>query len=133
MVDNKSLVQVQENNKTLNWDEALEKENWVAPHVDIYETEDDYVLIANMPGVSRENVRVKLEEGDMVIMGKIDYDGLLSRKFILNENEIGNFYRKFRISNGIDESKIEAKLENGQLIVNMPKHERVKPKNIEIK
>ncbi|MDP4196329.1 MAG: Hsp20/alpha crystallin family protein, partial [Bacteroidota bacterium] len=95
--------------------------------------EDEYTLSANMPGVSKENVKIKIEDGNMTIMGKVDYENLLSKKCILSENEIGNFYRKFRISESIDESKIQAKLENGQLIVNMPKHERVKPKTIEIK
>jgi HSP20 family molecular chaperone IbpA len=139
MEDNKEALQVQENQEQVqekqevNWEEALEKECWVAPLVDIFETEDEYTLSANMPGVSKENVKIKIEDGNMTIMGKVDYESLLSKKCILSENEIGNFYRKFRISESIDDSKIQAKLENGQLIVNMPKHERVKPKTIEIK
>lgn len=132
MEDNKEALQVQEKPE-VNWEEALEKECWVAPLVDIFETEDEYTLSANMPGVSKENVKIKIEDGNMTIMGKVDYENLLSKKCILSENEIGNFYRKFRISESIDDSKIQAKLENGQLIVNMPKHERVKPKTIEIK
>ena len=56
-----------------------------------------------------------------------------NRKYILNENEIGNYYRKFRISNSVDETKIEARFENGQLIVKLPKHDRIKPRTIDIK
>jgi len=130
-MDNQNLVTVEEQKKNM-WDEALENESWVAPLVDIFESENDYTLIANMPGVSKENVKIKLEDGNLVIMGKINFDETLNRKFVLNETEIGNYYRKFRISENIDDSKIEAKLENGQLILELPKHERLKPKNIQI-
>jgi HSP20 family molecular chaperone IbpA len=131
-MSDKDVVKVEET-AVDNWQEALEKECWVAPVVDIYETNEDYTLIASMPGVTKENVKIKMEDGNLIVMGKIDYDTLLERNYVLNESQIGNFYRKFQISESIDDSRIEAKLENGQLIVNLPKHERAKPKNIEIK
>jgi len=131
-MEDRELVKVEES-KTTNWDEALENESWIAPVVDIFETEDDFTLIANMPGVKKENVKIKIEDGSLLIMGKVEYVNLLQRNFVLNESQIGNFYRKFQISDNIDDSKIEAKLENGQLVVHLPKHERAKPKNIEIK
>ena len=131
MSDNKDLVAVK--GKEQNWEEVLETEAVVAPFVDIYETDDDFVLMAGMPGVSRDNVKLKLEEGSLSIFGKVNYDELKNRKYILNENEVGNYYRKFRISNSVDESKIEARFDNGQLIVNLPKHDRIKPRTIEIK
>lgn len=119
--------------KNTSWDEALEKECWVAPLVDIYETENEFVLTANMPGVSKENVKIKLEDGNLIIMGRIDYSERIKNRFVLSETEIGNYCRRFRISDGIDESRIDAKLDNGQLHIILPKHERIKPKNIEIK
>jgi HSP20 family protein len=131
-MEDKDLVQVEET-KVSDWDLAFENESWVAPIVDIFESEDDFTLLANMPGVNKENVKIKIEDGSLIIMGKVDYDNLLKRDYVLNESQIGNFYRKFQISESIDDSKVEAKLENGQLIIHLPKHERVKPKNIEIK
>jgi len=131
-MDNNDVVRTEEK-RTDSWDQSFENESWIAPSVNIYETAEGYTLTANMPGVSRENVKIKLEDGDLVIMGKIGYNDQISRKYLLNETEIGNFYRKFKISETIDEAKIEAKLENGQLMVDLPKHERVKPKNIQIK
>ncbi|MDP4197571.1 MAG: Hsp20 family protein, partial [Bacteroidota bacterium] len=86
MEDNKEALQVQEKQEQVqekqevNWEEALEKECWVAPLVDIFETEDEYTLSANMPGVSKENVKIKIEDGNMTIMGKVDYENLLSKK-----------------------------------------------------
>jgi HSP20 family molecular chaperone IbpA len=85
-----------------------------------------------MPGVSREKIKVELEKGSLIIMGRIDYQDISTRKYILQENEFGNFYRKFNLSDSIDANKIDAKFENGQLVVNLPKHERMKPKNIVI-
>lgn len=131
MTNNKDLIAVKE--KEQNWEEVLETEAIVAPFSDIFETEDDFILTANMPGVIRENVKVRLEEGALSVFGKVDYEQIRNRKYILNENEIGNFYRKFRISNSIDETKIEARFDNGQLIVKLPKHDRIKPRTIEIK
>lgn len=131
MSDNKDLVAVKD--KEQNWEEVLETEAVVAPFVDIYETGDDFVLTAAMPGVTRDNVKLKLEEGSLSIFGKVNYDEIRKRKYILNENEVGNYYRKFKISNSVDETKIEARFDNGQLIINLPKHDRIKPRAIEIK
>lgn len=129
MTDKKELVKVKESR---DWDEALESESWVAPLVDIYETEDNFFLIATMPGVTKDNVKVKLEDGSLVMMGRIDFDNATKRKYILQENELGNYYRKFNVSESIDSNKIDAGFENGQLTVTLPKLERVKPKTIEI-
>lgn len=130
MSETKEMLEVRQSR---SWDEALEKEAWIAPVVDIYETKDDYFLAAIMPGVKKENVKIKLEDGHLVIMGRIDYETTVNRKYVLNESEFGNYYRKFKISDSIDESKIDANFENGILNLKLPKHERIKPKNIVIK
>ncbi|MEG8947086.1 Hsp20/alpha crystallin family protein [Rosettibacter firmus] len=124
---------VQEVKTQKSWDEALETECWIAPLVDIYETDNDFILNAYLPGVKKENLKIKLEDDHLVIMGRIDYDEAINRKYVLKETETGNFYRRFKISDSIDESKIDARFENGVLEVKLPKHERVKPKTIEIK
>ena len=130
MDDIKALTTVDEKR---NWEDALERESWSAPMVDIYETNDDYYLVANMPGVSKEDVKVKLEDGDLVIMGRVNYLGELRRKYLMKEIDTSNYFRKFKLSDSVDKDKIDAKLENGRLLVYLPKVERVKPKTIEIK
>ncbi len=112
--------------------ENVETEISYAPLVDIYETNDDFILIANMPGVSREDVKLKVENHTLIIFGKVNYRDSLNRKYILNENNIGNYYREFKISESVDEDKIEAKYENGQLTIKLSKHEKIKPRTIEI-
>lgn len=115
------------------WQEALENEPWIAPVIDIYETIDDFQVILNMPGVSKENVRLKVEENDLIVMGKVNLNEIKERNYVLNESEIGNYYRRLKISDLVDVEKIDASMENGQLKIQLPKHERAKPKNIQIK
>ncbi len=133
MNDNRNNETVEVNEEKQSWEDLLTNEGSYAPLVDIYETNDEFVLTADMPGVKKEDVNLKIEEGSMLIFGKIDYRELLNRKFILKEKETGHFFRKFKISDTIDETKVSAKFENGQLLVVLPKHDRVKPRTISIK
>lgn len=131
MSENKEIVTV----KTLNnysIEEILRTQNNILPASDIFENNDEYILIANMPGVVRSEVQVKVIEQSLIIFGKINYDEVSSRNYILNENEIGNYFRKFKISDSIDKTKINAKYDNGQLIVHLPKSEKIKPRSIDI-
>lgn len=130
--NNKDLVSIKETEHA-SMNDILEKETFIAPLTDIYETEDEFILIANMPGVSRDNIQLKLEDTSLAVFGRINYSEAIKRNYILSENEIGNYYRKFNISNSIDETRIEARFENGQLIVKLPKHDRVKPRTISIR
>lgn len=133
MNDNHNNATVEVKEEKQSWENLLSTEGSYAPLVDIYETNDEFILTADMPGVKKEDVSLKLEEGSMLIFGKIDYQEILNRRFILKEKETGHFFRKFKISDTIDETKISAKFENGQLVVILPKHERVKPRTINIK
>ena len=114
------------------WKEYLELENSVLPLVDIFEKDDNYVLVVSMPGVKRENIKVKIEDESLYIFGKINYHERNDYEYILNENEIGNYFRRFKLSESIDQSKIEAMYENGQLVIIMPKDEKLKARTIEI-
>ena len=128
---NNQIVEVKEEKQS--WEDLLNNEGSYAPLVDIYETNDEFVLTADMPGIKKEDVSLKLDEGSMLIFGRINYQDMLNRRFILKEKETGHFFRRFKISDTIDESKVSARFENGQLIVILPKHERIKPRTISIK
>ena len=131
MNENKEIISVEEtNNQSI--DELLRTENYITPLVDIFEMADEFVLTANMPGISRKSIQVKVDDKSLVLFGKIDYTDTANRKYILSENEIGNYYRQFNISDAIDETKIEAKYDNGQLVVSLPKHDKAKLRTINI-
>jgi HSP20 family protein len=131
MAESKELIAIKNfNNYTM--EEILSRQYSVLPASDIYENEEEYVMIVNMPGVSRNEVQVKVIDESLIVFGKINYEDVVNREYILNENELGNFYRKFKISDSIDKEKITARYDNGQLVVNLPKSEKVKPRTIDI-
>ena len=131
MSENKEIIAVKAiNNYSI--EEILRTENNISPASDIFENKDEYILIANMPGVARSEVQVKVIEESLVVFGRINYDEVSNRNYILNENEVGNYFRKFKISDSIDKTKINAKYDNGQLIVYLPKSEKIKPRTIDI-
>jgi HSP20 family protein len=131
MSQNKEIIAVKNlNNNSI--EEILRTQESVSPSSDIYENSDEFILVANMPGVSRNEIQVKVIDDSLIIFGKINYDEAVSRDYILNENEIGNYFRKFKISATIDKTKINAKYDNGQLIVQLPKKENLKQRTIDI-
>ena len=131
MSENKEIIAVKAlNNNSI--EEILRSENNVEPSSDIYEIIDEYVLIANMPGVSRSEIQVKVIDESLILFGRINYNEKVNKDYILNENEIGNYFRKFKISDSIDKTKISAKYDNGQLIVTLPKSDAAKPRTIDI-
>ena len=113
-------------------EELLETQNYISPLVNIYETDDEFVLTANMPGVVRDNVKVRVEGDALIMFGAIQYEEAFNRNYLLNEQEIANYYRTFKISDTVDQSNIEARYDNGQLVVNLTKNEKVKPRTINI-
>ena len=102
------------------------------PAVDIYETDDSLVLLADMPGVSNQGVEIHLEDNELTIRGKVaeEPSGLNP---IYTEYRSGDYYRSFTLSNVIDQDKIEALMKNGVLKVVLPKAEEAKPRKIEVK
>lgn len=133
MLNNGSIKEEEKVQTVNSWDFAFQNESWISPAVDIYEDTDNFYLTANMPGVGKENTKIKIDNDNLIIMGRIDYSGVVKRNYIMKESDTANYYRTFRISDGIDSTKLEAKYENGQLMVTLPKHERVKPRVIDIK
>ncbi len=130
-MENKEMVPVKEKGTNLI-NELLNTQNYISPLVNIYETDDEFVLTANIPGVVRDNVKVRVEDDTLIMFAAIQYEEATKRNYILNEDEIGNYYRTFKISDNVDQSNIEAKYDNGQLVVNLQKKEKVKPRKIDI-
>lgn len=104
------------------------------PTVDIYEDENSVTLLAEMPGVSKNGVEIKLDDGNLFIEGTMQSDQEMAGKTILlHEYEVGNFVRKFSVSETIDQENIEAVMANGILKLVLPKIKPAEPKKIEIK
>ena len=103
------------------------------PAVDIYETESEIILMADMPGVTADDLNIDLRDNTLTIMGDISpYEGA-DEEDIEIEYEVGRYFRQFSISEVIDQEKIEANLKNGVLRLTLPKAEKAKPRRISIK
>ena len=103
------------------------------PQVDIYETKDTIVLVADMPGVDEKSVDIILEKNVLTITGDVlqtDYKGY---NISYAEYETGDYQRAFTISDEVDRDKIDASVRNGVLKVTLPKAEKAKVKKIVIK
>ena len=103
------------------------------PAVDIFETENALILLADMPGVKAKDLTIDLKEGILAISSQMDLPEASEEVSILREYQEGNYYRKFNLSDIIDQSKIEAELKEGVLRLTLPKVEAVAPRKIEVK
>lgn len=102
------------------------------PAVDIYETKDALVVLADMPGVDQSGVDIHLEEGTLTIRGKVAAEEE-AKTSLYSEYRTGDYYRTFTLSNMIDQERIEATIKDGVLKLTLPKAEIAKPRQIAVK
>jgi HSP20 family molecular chaperone IbpA len=103
-----------------------------SPRVDIWETDEELVLYADLPGVTHDDLDIHFENRELRIHGKV-CPRHSDIKFLYGEYGIGDFYRTFTIGESIDAEKISAELHNGVLTLHLPKTAKVKPRRIEVK
>jgi HSP20 family protein len=101
------------------------------PPVDIYETENDFVLEIDAPGLDSENLSAEVVDGQLVISGEREpvQD---AQRFFRRERWQGRFVRTFQLGQGFTGDSISADYHNGVLLVRLPKPEETKPKRISI-
>ena len=102
------------------------------PATDIVETDNELLVYMDMPGVGKNNINVKLEKNVIRIEGTVDSKPYSDLKPLYSEYNIGNYSRQFELSNKIDQSKIEAKMEDGVLSLVLPKIPEMQPRSIQI-
>ena len=103
------------------------------PRADIYETEDNVVVIVDMPGTDEDNIDITLEKNILTLKGYINLDMPDGYSPIFTEYEIGDYERSFRLSGQIDRDGIEATYKNGSLRLNLPKSAVAKTRKISVK
>jgi HSP20 family protein len=102
------------------------------PRVDIYETEKELLLQAELPGVKPQDVELRYEKGELSLFGRVQRRHP-NKALLLQEYEEGDFFRSFSIHESIDANRIQAEHKNGLLTVHLPKVEAVQPRKIAIK
>lgn len=104
---------------------------YLSPPVNITETSDGYVLEAEMPGVNRAGLQVLLEGNELTLVGRRQSE-ITGADLLYRESAPRDFRRTFVLDPTIDTAKIDAKMENGILTLQLPKAESVKPRRIDI-
>jgi len=113
-------------------DSEIIQSTW-SPAVDIYETENELVLTAELPGVDEKDVEIKIEDNTLTLKGERKFEKETREEtYHRIERAYGSFYRSFSLPNYIDQDKISAEYENGLLKVHMPKKPEVKPRKVKI-
>lgn len=102
------------------------------PRVDIFETEKELTLVADVPGVRPEDVELRYENGELILHARAQLRHA-GKTALLAEYEVGDFYRAFTIDESIDSTKIEGECKNGVLTVHLPKMEARRPRQIQVK
>ena len=103
------------------------------PPADIYETRDNIVVLAEMPGVAPDGVDITLERRVLTIRGRNAGQGHTGYQRVYNESADGDYERVFTLSENINRDRIEATLKDGVLHLVLPKAETAKPRKIELK
>ena len=113
---------------------TIQETAW-SPRVDIVEDKDAYRVHADLPGLSKEDVKVTVEDGMLTINGerKAEKREKKDGKYEYHERTYGSFSRSFRLPDHIDAGAIKASHKNGVLELLLPKREEAKPKEIEVK
>jgi len=103
----------------------------IAPLCDIYENEEEVLLVADMPGVDREALKINIDKGELTIEAKRPLEAPGS--YLEAEFRDCDYRRRFVVPTGIDANKISAELKNGVLQLHLPKSEALKPRQIAVK
>ena len=127
----KTVPQYSRDKEVSGREETRSQETYVTPPVDIYETPEGLVVLADLPGVAKEGLDLRVENSLLTIRGKTSHSA--SGDFVYREYDLVNFFRQFELNERVDQQKISAELKNGVLTLHLPKAEEAKPRKIDIR
>ena len=105
----------------------------IVPAVDVYEDENGITLKADLPGVSKENLHVRVEAGQLTLEGNVTLGETAHLQPVYAEVRTARYRRTFALSRDLDTEKIDANMKNGVLTLRIPKAEQAKPRRVEVK
>lgn len=106
---------------------------YVVPPVDVFEDASGITLLADLPGVSREGLNIRVDGDSLTIEGTAAAVGPQNLELVYGEAQVPAYRRRFTLSRELDTSRIEAQLKDGVLRLAIPKAEEAKPRRIEVK
>ena len=113
--------------------EQTRPQNLYTPATDIYETQEQLIVLADMPGVKQDGVDITLEQNILTIYGHVDQPEFPGYNLTYAEYGMGSYRRVFALSNEIDREGIQASVKNGVLKLILPKSKRAMPRKISVK
>ena len=125
-------LQVQKKRELDNKEETTIPARIFLPAADIYEAENDLTVILEMPGVEKKNVDIRVEDGALIVEGRLDLTKYQGLQPVYTEYNIGHYARSFRLSSKIDQNKIAAEMKDGVLSLKLPKVEEAKSRTIQV-
>jgi len=125
-------LEVQDKKELQSTGETTVQARYFVPQADIFETDEELTVVLEMPGVARDSVSADIENDKLTIEGRLDFTKYEGFEPVYTEYNIGHFKRSFVLSNKINQDKISADLNDGVLIVKLPKAEAVKPRKIAV-
>jgi HSP20 family molecular chaperone IbpA len=111
-------------------EETRSQEQYITPPVDIYETNEGLVVKADLPGVPKEGLDVRVENNLLTIRGKASH--VAPGEPVYREYGLVNFFRQFELNERVNQTAISADLKNGVLTLNLPRAEESKPRRIDV-
>ena len=102
------------------------------PRVDIYETDTELLVFADLPGVAQNDIDLRYERGELTLQARVESEAPKGQA-VLQEYETGDYRRTFQLHEAIDVSRIEAEYKSGVLTVHLPKPEAAKPKQVQVR
>jgi HSP20 family protein len=112
--------------------EPFSLEGW-SPSCDIYETENEIVVKAEIPGVKKEDVKLSMQDNVLTLSGERKFEEETKKEnYVRVERGYGSFTRSFTLPPSVDVKTISAEFKDGLLEVKLPKLEQAKPKEVEI-
>jgi HSP20 family molecular chaperone IbpA len=126
-------LQVQKKREVETKQEATIPARVFLPNADIYETPTDLKVVLEMPGIEKNNVEIKVEDGVLQVEGRIDLSKYAGLQPLYTEYNVGHYARSFQLSSKIDQNKIAAEMTDGVLSLTLPKVEEAKPRTIQIR
>lgn len=130
-IENKEMA-VESKKEIQNREEQTKSWKVYSPLTDIMETQKELLILMDMPGVNKDRITVKLEKNILEISGQINTAEYSDYKPIYTEYNLGNYTRSFELSNEIDQSAIEASIEDGVLKLVLLKVPEKQPKLIQV-
>ncbi len=103
------------------------------PRVDIYETDEDVFVVADVPGVDKNSMSITLEKNILTLEGQVEISDPDNFDLVYSEYGVGDYQRSFTLSEEIDRDKIEASINGGVLRLRLPKAGPAKARKIVVK